>query len=93
MVAAKEWTNTDPKDAKVLALTTRISKLKRKNSVLETFQGGGCNRTHTRTNTKGRYQNKINVERLNNLESWHVKKSKENITRDGKIVGGALRTR
>ena len=34
-VAAKEWTKTDPKDAKTLALPTRLSKLeKNKTSVI-----------------------------------------------------------
>ena len=30
MVAAKEWTKTDPKDSKILSLTTMISKLYQK---------------------------------------------------------------
>ena len=45
MLAANEWTKTDPKDAKILALTTSLSKLeKNKTSVLETTQGVGGNR-------------------------------------------------
>ena len=46
---------------------------------------GGCNRTQTRNNTnnKGSDPNNIYVERLNNIESWRVKKSKDKITRYG----------
>ena len=41
MVSAKEWTKTDPKDAKIIALTTRLSKLEKNiTSVLATFQRG-----------------------------------------------------
>ena len=29
MVESKYWTNTDPKDVKILALTTRFSKLEK----------------------------------------------------------------
>ena len=46
MVTAKEWTNIDPNDAKILAQTTRFSKLqKNKTTDLETVQGGGGNIT------------------------------------------------
>ena len=31
MITAKEWTKTDPKDATILALTTRLSKLEKVN--------------------------------------------------------------
>ena len=68
MVAAKEWTKTDPKDSQILSLTTRLNKLdKTKTSVLATVQGGGGNTTQTRTNTKERYPNKIYVEGINNI--------------------------
>ena len=54
MTAAKECTKTDPKDAKILALKNRLSKLdKNKNSLLATIQVVGGNITHTHTNTKG----------------------------------------
>ena len=68
MVAEKEWTKTDPKDDKILALKTCLSKLdKNKTSFLETFQGGRGNRTQTCINTKGMYPNKICDEEINNL--------------------------
>ena len=71
MVASKECTKTDPKDAKIPALTTRLSKLERnKTSVLEKFHGGVSKITQTLTNTKVRYSNKSYVEVLNNIESW-----------------------
>ena len=31
MVERKEWTKTDPKDSKILSLTTHMSKLEKKN--------------------------------------------------------------
>ena len=52
MVQAKQWTKTYPKDDKILALTTRLSKLD-KNSVLATFKGGGGNRIQNHTKNKG----------------------------------------
>ena len=51
MVESKEWTKTDPKDAKIIALKTRLSMLEKKTSVLTTVQGGGGNITQTRTIT------------------------------------------
>ena len=46
MVASKEWTKTDPKNDKILALTTRLFRLdKNKTYVLAKFQGGGFNIT------------------------------------------------
>ena len=64
---AKELTKKDTKDAKILALTTHLSKLdKSKTSILETVQGGGGNINVTRINTKGRDLNKISSEGLNN---------------------------
>ena len=84
LVAAKKRPQKKPKNAKILSLTTRLSKQeKNKNSVLATVKGGGGNITHTRTNTKVSYPNKSYVEVLNNLESCRVNKSKDNITRDG----------
>ena len=54
MVAEKEWTKIDPKDAKILALTTCLSKLdKNKTYFLETVKGGEGNITKTCVNTKG----------------------------------------
>ena len=68
MVAAEEWTKIDPKDAKIIALATRLSKLEKiKTSVLATVQGGGSNTTHNQTNNKGRDINKSYVEGLNNI--------------------------
>ena len=84
LVASKEQTKTDIKDAKIITLTTCLSKLERKKQyILVTVQGGGVNITQTFTNTKGREPNNTYVEGLNNLESWRVNKSKDNITRYG----------
>ena len=58
-------------------------KLEKKTSVLVTVQGGGGNRTHTRTKNKGRNINKSYAEGLNNIESWIFKTSKDKITIDG----------
>ena len=61
-----------------------MSKLEgNKTSILVTAQEGGGNRTQTCTNTKGSDPNKIYVGGLNNIESWRVNKSKDNITRYG----------
>ena len=80
----KQCTKIDPNDAKVIALTTLLSKLEKKNAyVIATVQSFGVNRTQTLTNTKGRDPNKSSFEEINNLEYWRVKKSKDNITRDG----------
>ena len=54
MVSEKQWTKTDPKDTKNLALTTLLSNLEKKKSVLVTVQGGGRKLTQTCTNTKGK---------------------------------------
>ena len=55
MVASKEWTKTDPKDTKSIALPTCMSKLEEKKaSILATVPGGGRNRTYNRTGTKVR---------------------------------------
>ena len=67
MVAAKYWTKKEIKDAKIIVLTTRLYKLQKKTSILETVQGGGGNITQTRANTKGREPNMIYVEGLNNI--------------------------
>ena len=84
MVAAIEYTKTYPKDDKIPALTTFMYNLEEnKTSILATVQGGGGNRNQTRTNNEGRDSKKSYVEGINNLESWRVKKSKENITRNG----------
>ena len=84
MVSSKEWTKTDPNDAKTILLTTHLYKLdKEKNSVLATVQGVGGNRTQILTKTKGRDPNKSYVEGINNIEPWRVKKSKDKVTRDG----------
>ena len=82
MVPAKEWTNTDSKDAKILALTTCLSKFDIKTSILASVQRGRGNRPHTCTNTKGREPNQSYVEELNNIVSWRFNKSKDMITRD-----------
>ena len=83
MVAAKYWTNTYPKDAEIITLPTRLSKLEKK-YFLETDQLGGVNVTYNRNNTNNnrRNPNKIYVEEINNIESWRVNKSKDEITRD-----------
>ena len=73
MVAAKECTNTDPKYAKIVALTTYMYKLEGKKYFFVTVQEIGVNRTQTCTNTKVRDSNK---------SSWRLNKPKENITRD-----------
>ena len=83
MLTSKEWTKTDPKDAKIIALTTCLSKLDKNTSDFVTVQGGGGNITQTQTNTKGRYPKKSYAEGLKNLESWRVKTSKDKITMDG----------
>ena len=70
MVALKKRTNTNPKDAKIIALTTRLYKLEENQTyVLETVQGGGGNRTQTRTNTDNIVSdpNKSYVEVINNI--------------------------
>ena len=70
MVAAKEWTKLDPKDAKIIALTTRLSKLEENQaSVFATVQRVGSNRTQTRTNidTKRRDPNKNYVDGLKDI--------------------------
>ena len=60
-----------------------MSKLKKnKTSILATVQVGGGNITQTCTKNKVRDPNNSYVGGLNDLESWRVKKSKENITRD-----------
>ena len=56
---------------------------KNKNYVLATVPVGGGNINHTRRNTKERDPMKSYVEGLNKIESWIVKKLKDNITRDG----------
>ena len=84
MVASKEQNKTDPKDGKIITLTNHLSKLKEKNtSVLVTFQRGGGNTTQTHTNNIVKETKNSYVEGLNNLESWRVNKSKDDITRDG----------
>ena len=81
MVSARERTKTVPKDDKIIALITCLTKLENtKTSVLATVQGGGGgNRTQTRTNTKVRDPNNSYVEVINNIESWRVRKSKDKI--------------
>ena len=75
MVAAKELTKKYTKDAKIIVITTSLSKLeKNKTYVLATIKEGGENINLTWTNTKGRDPKKSYVERLNNLESWRVNK-------------------
>ena len=75
MVAAKEWTKTDPKDDKIIVLTTRLSKLEKdKTSVLATVQGGRANTTQTRTKIKRRDPNESYAEGLANIESWCITK-------------------
>ena len=77
MLEAKQWTNIDPKDSKIIALTTRMSDLdKCKRCVFVTVQGGGINRYQTQTNNKVSKHNIRYVEVLDNHESWHTKKSK-----------------
>ena len=74
MVATKELTKIDPKDDRILALTTCLTKLEKDRTyVLAIVTVGGGNRTHTRTNIKGRDPNKSYVEVINNIESWMVK--------------------
>ena len=82
MEATKEWTNTDPKDAKVHALITWMYKLE-KQKFPQIIQGGGGNITQTLTNTNnnGRDTNKSYFEGLNNIESWRVEKSRDKIAR------------
>ena len=84
MVSEQEWTNTDSKDSKIIALENRVSKLdKNKTPVLATVQGGEGNINQTHTNTKGRETNKSYVEGLKNLEYCKVNKLKDKITRYG----------
>ena len=84
MVAAKEWTKIDPKDDKILSLTTLLSKLDEiKTSVLANVQVGWGNINHTLDNIKGKYPNKSYIQVINNIESWIVKKSEEKVARDG----------
>ena len=53
MVVKKEWTNKDPKDAKMLVLTTILYGLNRtKTSVLETVYTEKPNRIQTRRKIK-----------------------------------------
>ena len=84
MVTAKQWTKTYPNDAKILVLTTRLSKLDQyKASVLSTVQGGGGKKTRTLTKTKMRGTNKSSVEGLANSKFCYIKKSKYKITKYG----------
>ena len=82
MVASKYWTKTDPKDDKTFAPTTLVYKLHKNKTSFLYVQIFGDNRTLTRINTKGRDPIHSYVEGLTNIESWCVKKSQENITRD-----------
>ena len=82
MVAAKEWTKTDPTNDKTIALTISLSMLEKK-SVFATVQGGGGNITQTHIKTKVRDPNKIYFKILNNIEYRRANKQKENSTRDG----------
>ena len=73
MVAAKEQIQTNPKDAKIIAVTTFLSKLdKTRTSVLEKVQRGRGNKTHTHIKTKGRDPDKSYVGELKNIESQRV---------------------
>ena len=83
LVVAKDWTKTDPKDGKFIALTTYLYNIYRKTYAITTVQGGVVNITQTCTNTNGRDPNKSYIEGINNIESWIVNKSKNNIARDG----------
>ena len=68
-VATKERTKIDPKAAKMLTLTTCLSKLyKNKTSVLAIVKGGGGNKTQICTSTKRRDPNNTYVEGLKNIE-------------------------
>ena len=94
MVAAKKWTNTYPKDSKILSLTNRLSKLdKNKTSALTKSQGVGGNSTQKRIKTKGIDPQKRYAEVFNNLESWHFNKSKEISPEIAEIGGGVRSTR
>ena len=67
----------------MFALTTRLTKLDKKASVLTTVQGIVGNINQTRTNAKLSDPNKRYVEIINNIEYWRVNESKDKITRDG----------
>ena len=75
MVVPKKWAKTDPRDAKITALTTCLYKLEQnKTYVLEKVQRGGGNRSQARINKKGRGAKKSFVEGLNNIESCRFNK-------------------
>ena len=68
-VATKEWMKIDPKAAKMLTLTTCLSKLyKNKTSVLAIVKGGGGNIIQICTSTKQRDHNNTYVKGLENIE-------------------------
>ena len=60
-----------------------MSELQKKTSVFAIVQGGGGNIKQTPIKTKLRDLNESYAQVLNNIESWRVNKSQENITRYG----------
>ena len=89
IVASKKWTKTYPKDANIIALTTRMYRLEKTQTyVLAKFQRGGDNITYTRKNTEKREPRKSYVERMNLLESWRFNISKDILPEMAKIGGG-----
>ena len=87
MVAQKEWNKTDPKDAKILALTTRLNKLeKEKKPAANPTPPAGSNSVGGKgTAPKGvQKDGKTYVEGLNYLELWRTIKKGGTINRDGK---------
>ena len=71
MLSENLYTKTYPKDAKILALTTCLTKLY-KTSLLTTVKRGGGNTNQTRTNTKKGTPTRImlrDLRILNNVQS------------------------
>ena len=79
MASAKEWNIPYPNDYKIIALTTRLSRLERtKTFDLEILYTENSNLTQTRRNIKGRYP---------------IKKTRRILLAMAKNGGGVPRTR
>ena len=75
-VASNRWETKDPKDAKILALTTQVEQLKETQNKLMAF-------TSTLSRQQGKNHQKSG-DKVMSIDSWRMTKTLPTINRDGK---------
>jgi len=82
-VSANRWDTSDPKDAKIVALATRIDELVEQQTKLAALATSNS-QNRTRKNGSRRFNSDNNNFKINPIEDWRMKQTDPKIERDGK---------